>query len=141
MSCAGGRARSPTATPPGTCPTGGSPPALARAALARNEAGRLTITAPDDAAAPRPLLAVRCRDTAWRAEAELVMEPGAVVELCVYLDPAHRAAVRWDGNRAVAVATAAPFEQVLGELAAEEPEGPQDGRRDCGWRAAPESGS
>ncbi|WP_218961735.1 hypothetical protein, partial [Actinomyces ruminis] len=40
--------------------------------------------------------------------------------------PAHRAAVRWDGNCAVAVATAAPFEQVLGELAAEEPEGPQD---------------
>ncbi|WP_136313151.1 glycoside hydrolase family 43 protein [Actinomyces procaprae] len=93
-----------------------SPGGLARAALARDDAGRLTITAPADDAAPRPLLATRCRDVGWRAEVKLECGPGAVVELCVYLDPDHRAAVRWDGERVIAVATVAPFEQQLGEL-------------------------
>ncbi|WP_218123026.1 glycoside hydrolase family 43 protein [Actinomyces ruminicola] len=117
-----------------------SPGGLARTALARDAAGRLTIAAPDDDA-PRPLLATRCRDAAWRAEAELAVEPGAVVELCVYLDPDHRAAVRWDGERAVAVATAAPFEQILGELAAEDLKASL-GRATCLWVSAqlPESG-
>ncbi|MDU0348588.1 glycoside hydrolase family 43 protein [Actinomyces sp. MRS3W] len=114
-----------------------SPGGLAHTALARDADGHLTITAPADDA-PRPLLATRCRDLSWRAEAELSCAstatgrgepaaeqgasaaadsatPGTEVELCVYLDPGHRAAVRWDGTRARAVATVAPLEQQLGE--------------------------
>lgn len=94
-----------------------SPGGLARAGLVRDAEGRLTLSAPQDDGAARPLLAVRCRDDAWRAEAALAPQgEGAVGELCLYLDPSHWAAVRWDGSTAVGHLRIGPLEQDLGAL-------------------------
>lgn len=99
---------------------------LAHGALTRDDDGRTVLTAPEatpqPGAAPAtadptpPLLAVRCRDAEWRAQASLSPAPGAVAELCLYLDPSHHASVRLEGNRAVAVVRIGPLEQELGAV-------------------------
>ncbi|MCL3777397.1 MULTISPECIES: glycoside hydrolase family 43 protein [unclassified Actinomyces] len=91
-----------------------SPGGLARPGLSRDAQGRLHLTAPEDPDASRPLIGVRARDEAWRAEVTLTPGEGGAGELLVYLDPAHWAAVRTDGTAVSAVVRIGPLCQELG---------------------------